>query len=221
MYCGVCWDWGHVAWWARLTCHLGILRLMTRGATRGRRAGLSRRSSRRRNINQPGPARLSAGFWSGGKSARWAMVWRVIPHQDSHFHDRLQLVPYRHALALLEHGTDVILEDGLWTRGERAEKFADAHLRGARIVLHVFDVPRNLLWVRLQERRATAPAGAYPMSEEELDSAWQIFQARPRLNWPTLTRCVSTRAPASTTSPPATRCPNSTRRAHAAVREDG
>jgi len=70
------------------------------------------------------------------------------------------------ALTLLGHGTDVILEDGLWTRAERAEKFADAHLRGARIVLHVFDEPRNLLWARLQVRRATAPAGAYPMSEE-------------------------------------------------------
>ena len=61
-------------------------------------------------------------------------------------------------------------------RAERAEKFADAHLRGARIVLHVFDVPRDLLWARLQERRATAYAGSYPMSERELDSAWAIFQ---------------------------------------------
>ena len=99
-----------------------------------------------------------------------------LPHQDSHFHDRLQRVLYRQALALLEHGTDVILEDGLWTRAERAQKFADAYLRGARIVLHVFDVPRDLLWARLQERRATAYAGSYPMSERELDSAWQIFQ---------------------------------------------
>ena len=36
-----------------------------------------------------------------------------VPHQDVGFHDRLQPVLYRHALALLEHGTDVILEDGL------------------------------------------------------------------------------------------------------------
>ena len=99
-----------------------------------------------------------------------------VPHQDSQFHERLQMVLYRHALALLEHGTDVILEDGPWTRAERAEKFADAHLRGARIVLHVFDVPRDLLWARLQERRATAHVGSYPMSEGELDSAWRIFQ---------------------------------------------
>lgn len=99
-----------------------------------------------------------------------------VPYQDSHFRERLQLVLYRHALAVLENGTDVILEDGLWTRAERAEKFADAHLRGARIVLHVFDMPRDLLWARLQERAATGPAGAYPMSAADLESAWQAFE---------------------------------------------
>lgn len=99
-----------------------------------------------------------------------------VPYQDSHFHERLQLVLYRHALAVLENGTDVILEDGLWTRAERAQKFADAHLRGAHIVLHVFDVPRDLLWARLQERAASGPVGAYPMSAAALQSAWEAFQ---------------------------------------------
>ena len=32
---------GHAAWCERLTCHLGILRLMTRGLARRRRFGLS------------------------------------------------------------------------------------------------------------------------------------------------------------------------------------
>jgi predicted kinase len=99
-----------------------------------------------------------------------------IPHEDTGFHDRLQPVLYRHALTLLDSGTDVILEDGLWMRSERAEKFADARLRGARIVLHVFDVPRDVLWDRLQRRRANADAGAYPLGEEELDWAVRIFQ---------------------------------------------
>ena len=31
--------WGQSAWWARLTCHFGILRLITRGEARLRRAG--------------------------------------------------------------------------------------------------------------------------------------------------------------------------------------
>lgn len=96
-----------------------------------------------------------------------------IPPADTDFHERLQLLLYRHALTLLEHGTDVILEDGLWLRSERAAKYADARRRGARIVLHVFDVPRDVLWARLQQRR---DFGAYPVSREELDHAWHLFQ---------------------------------------------
>jgi predicted kinase len=99
-----------------------------------------------------------------------------VPHADTDFHGRLQPLLYRHALVLLDHGTDVILEDGLWLRSERAEKFADARRRGARIVLHVFDVPRDVLWARLRDRRATAEAGAYPLDEAELDWAFRLFQ---------------------------------------------
>jgi predicted kinase len=99
-----------------------------------------------------------------------------IPHADTEFHERLQPVLYRHALTLLEHGTDVILEDGLWMRSERAEKFGDARRRGARVVLHVFDVPRDILWGRLEKRSTEAEAGAYPVTEAELDRAWQLFE---------------------------------------------
>lgn len=99
-----------------------------------------------------------------------------VPHQDGAFHGRLQTLLYQQGLTLLSQGTDVILEDGLWTRAERQEKFADARLRGARIILHVLDVPRDVLWARLQERQATGPAGSYPMSEGELDWAWHVFE---------------------------------------------
>ena len=58
-------DWGQVAWWERLTCHLGILRLMTRGAERRRRAGLRRAISRCRKVSQSRSGAMS----SGGKGA--------------------------------------------------------------------------------------------------------------------------------------------------------
>ncbi|MGB7979410.1 MAG: ATP-binding protein [Candidatus Nanopelagicales bacterium] len=99
-----------------------------------------------------------------------------VPPDDSLFHERLQVVLYRRALALLDHGIDVILEDGLWTRAERADKFADARRHGARVVLHVFDMPREQLWARLQQRTATGPPGAFPVSEAELDAARRIFE---------------------------------------------
>ena len=72
------------------------------------------------------------------------------PHADAEFHGRFQVVLYRHALDLLRHGTDVILEDGLWLRDERTKKFCDARTCGARIDLHVFDVSLDTLWSRLQ-----------------------------------------------------------------------
>ncbi len=97
-----------------------------------------------------------------------------VAQQDAEFHDRLQVILYRLALALLDQDVDVILEDGLWTRSEREEKFADARQRGARIVFHVFDLPREVLWARLKDRQPLA--GAYVMSQTELDWAWHIFE---------------------------------------------
>ena len=49
---GGCEGWGHGVWCARFTCHLGILRLMTWGLVRRRRAGLSRWVSSRRACSQ-------------------------------------------------------------------------------------------------------------------------------------------------------------------------
>lgn len=99
-----------------------------------------------------------------------------VPHDDTDFHERLQPVLYRHALDLLRHGTDVILEDGLWQRAERVEKIADGRACGARIDLHVFDVPAATLWDRLQQRNTDGEAGAYPMTRADLDRAVSVFQ---------------------------------------------
>ena len=99
-----------------------------------------------------------------------------IGHTETDFHGRLQLVLYRHALALLRQGVDVILEDGLWMREERTEKFADARSCSARIELHVFDVDYDTLWERLRGRNDQAASTDYPMTEDELRWAWSIFQ---------------------------------------------
>ncbi len=101
-----------------------------------------------------------------------------VDHTDSDFHDRLQPLLYRHALRLLRHGVSVILEDGLWMAEERTEKFRDARACGSRIEFHIFDVPYETLWHRLQDRNRNqedAP-GAYPMTEDEFRRAWGLFQ---------------------------------------------
>ncbi len=104
-----------------------------------------------------------------------------VEHTDTDFHDRLQPLLYRHALKLLKRGTSVLLEDGLWRADERAEKFRDARDCGSRIEFHVFDVPYDTLWNRLLDRNIEAAPGAYPMTDEELRRAWNLFQ-RPSLD---------------------------------------
>lgn len=99
-----------------------------------------------------------------------------IDHTDTDFHGQLQLLLYRHALTLLRRGVSVILEDGLWMAEERTEKFLDARACGSRIDFHVFNVPYETLWSRLQDRNMEAATGAYPMTEADLRRAWDLFQ---------------------------------------------
>jgi len=99
-----------------------------------------------------------------------------VPHAENGVHDRLQQQLYWHGLDLLRHGVSVILEDGLWTSVERQQKFTDARACGARITLHVFDVAYETLWHRLEYREAADDPGAYPVSEDQLRWAWQLFQ---------------------------------------------
>ena len=99
-----------------------------------------------------------------------------VDHSDTDFHGRLQRHLYQHGLTLLRAGVDVILEDGLWMAAERTEKFADARASGARIELHVFEVAYEELWSRLLRRSSAADPTAYPMTEQELRSAWDLFE---------------------------------------------
>ena len=111
--------------------------------------------------------RLSTDEWQAGLG---------VGHTETDFHGRLQDVLYRHGLALLRHGVDVILEDGLWTTDERTAKFTDARACSARIELHVFDVGYDTLWDRLRRRNEQAESADYPMTEAELRWAWSVFQ---------------------------------------------
>jgi len=99
-----------------------------------------------------------------------------VDHADEDFHNRLQPLLYRHALILLRHGVSVILEDGLWMADERTEKFRDARACGSRVEFHIFDVPYDALWNRLQNRNQEASLGSYPMREDEFRRAWDLFQ---------------------------------------------
>jgi predicted kinase len=122
-------------------------------------------------------ARKLAGEGKGVRicTDEWQHDLGVSP-TDADFHERLQGLLYRHALELLRCGCDVILEDGLWRAEERAEKVEDARQCGARIELHVFELPIETLWARLRERNAAGAEGAVPITREDLQAAWSVFE---------------------------------------------
>lgn len=99
-----------------------------------------------------------------------------VPHSDLELHEALQRTLYDHALRLLSQGVDVVLEDGLWMAAERAEKLADARARGARVVLHVLEVPLPELERRLAERDRRGDPTTHPVPPSCLQWAAGLFE---------------------------------------------
>lgn len=99
-----------------------------------------------------------------------------VDARDGDFHERLQRRLHEHTLDLLDHGVDVILEDGLWTAGQRAEKIAGGRAHDARIERHVLDVPSEELHRRVRERNRAASALDVVLTPEGLDRALAVFQ---------------------------------------------
>lgn len=91
--------------------------------------------------------------------------------------DRVQARLDRLWRELLEHGQSVILEDGSWTRAERDELRRVARRSGAITELHVFDIPVEELWRRLEGRNERPGRGEVPITRELLDESLQRFEA--------------------------------------------
>src|SRR5260370_24658651 len=99
-----------------------------------------------------------------------------INHSNEEFHEKLQTRLYELALALLRSGQDVILEDCLWQKSERSQKRAGAKRSNARTEMHFFDVPFDEIWRRLEYRNDNLTSGAVPITRQQLEGYWQLFQ---------------------------------------------
>lgn len=75
-------------------------------------------------------------------------------------------------------GTNVILENGFWSREERMRFRSQAEKLGARVELRFLDVPREELWGRLSKRNMNLPSGTFAVREEQLD-LWAGWFERP------------------------------------------
>jgi predicted kinase len=71
-------------------------------------------------------------------------------------------------LRVLELGSDVVIDFGLWSRDERSALRQAAADRGATVEMRYFVSTPAEQRRRLDERQAAAPSTTWPMSDEEL-----------------------------------------------------
>ena len=95
---------------------------------------------------------------------------------DDEFRAKLQVRLYEHGLTLLKLGQSVIVEDGVWRRGERARYREVAHKLGAAIEIHYFDVPVDELWRRLEARNALGAHDTVPITKALLNACCSRFE---------------------------------------------
>lgn len=89
----------------------------------------------------------------------------------------VEAIQWQMAQRALVLGTNVILENGFWSRAERDSYRAQAEALGARVELHYLAVVRDELWRRLAQRNANLPPGTFTVNEAELDLWLSWFEA--------------------------------------------
>jgi predicted kinase len=73
------------------------------------------------------------------------------------------------AKRVLTLGINVILENGFWSRDERASYRSQAEALGAHVKLIYLNVDRDELWARLSKRNENLPTGTFVVREDQLD----------------------------------------------------
>ena len=81
----------------------------------------------------------------------------------------VESVQWEVAKRALTLGVNVILENGFWSREERASYRSQAEALGAQVQLIYLDVERDELWARLSKRNQNVPQGSFAVSEDQLD----------------------------------------------------
>lgn len=95
---------------------------------------------------------------------------------DEELRELMQQKLYDLAQKLLSKHVDVILEDGLWSKPERDEKLAVARKLNVFVSIHVFDLSSEEQWKRLEHRNQNLQHGHVPITREQLDSYFPMFQ---------------------------------------------
>ena len=88
----------------------------------------------------------------------------------------VESVQWEIAKRVLVLGVDVILENGFWSRNERANYRSQAEALGAHVELRYLNVSRDELWARLSKRNVNLPPGTFVVREDQLDLWLSLFE---------------------------------------------
>ena len=129
--------------------------------------GSGKTTTARQLERETGAIRLNTDEW---------MATLGIDFFDEPFRNKLQAQLYNHGKTLLRLGHSIIVEDGHWSRAERDKQRVDARKLGAILELHYFDLSFDELWRRLDGRNTSGAYGTVPITKEQLQTYWQMFQ---------------------------------------------
>ncbi len=114
-----------------------------------------------------------------------AVLWRD-PSDNREFdrlRDPVEAVQWEVAARLLTLGVNVILENGFWSREERAAYRRRGEALGARVEMRFLELSRAALWTRLQKRNANLPPGTFAVTEEQLDEFIALWEPPSTEEW--------------------------------------
>jgi predicted kinase len=113
-----------------------------------------------------------------------------IEHTNEEFHELLQERLCELCGELLDHGQNVILEDGLWFRVEREQKRRMAKEHGARTEMHYFDLSLDQVWHRIQARNLLGDPHSVPIAREVIKRIAALFERPDRSEIALYDACV-------------------------------
>jgi len=88
----------------------------------------------------------------------------------------VESIQWEVAKRILALGINVVLENGFWSRDERASYRSQAEALGVRVELRYLNVDRDELWARLSRRNENLHTGTFAVREDQLDLWLSWFQ---------------------------------------------
>ena len=92
-------------------------------------------------------------------------------------HTKIEALMWDTAQKVLQLGVDVILDFGCWAKEERDAFRAKAIAIGASFKIHYLNCPKEMIWMRLEERNKRMDNGAhFYISKESLEQWSEQFE---------------------------------------------